>query len=308
VCSVRRLAEIFRALLGCNVIALIVAFILAGISESGAVAMQITHVLFWTAFIISVVAATLEAWLFFESTKHAIAAFVLTVIIVGGGLWWLSSKLSQMKAAQDAANKLPPPLPANLVNIPGPNVAMVKTPKFWLTPPAPTNQVSGTGNIVGNTVKGKGNNLIGGITQGPGSIAQIGGTGNTATVINGPKILEMSEQQIRNVAKHLVAFSGETVEIDVDRPNQQTINFANALQVSLKLARISSTVNGGTYIGGCLSYPGVSFMAGVNKQALVQAIWTALVDEGVVDKADPIPGCSRSGEPDEFHIYVRPNG
>jgi hypothetical protein len=106
----------------------------------------------------------------------------------------------------------------------------------------------------------------------------------------------------------LTSFKGEAVEIDVDRATPETDQFARGLSGSLFLAGITNTRVDAMFTGGCIAYPGVSFMAGVNRQALVKAMWSAFVQKGVVDKADSIPGCSRTGEPDEFHIYVRPNG
>jgi len=153
---------------------------------------------------------------------------------------------------------------------------------------------------------GNGNGSIGGgITQGAGSIAQIGGSGNTATVVNnGPRRLVLSEQQQSGLASHLSGLQGESVEIDVSSATPETSKFADALISSLNLAGIKAKRNDGMFIGGCANYPGVSFMAGIHRMKLVQAIWSGLVDVKAVDRSESIPGCSRSGEPDELHIRI----
>jgi hypothetical protein len=223
----RRAVKFLLALLSCGVIALIVALILAGISESGVVAVQITHFLFWIAFITSIVAAPLAAWVFFKSTKHALAALLLAAIIIGGGLWWLDNKLGQMKAAQDAANRPPPPLPTKLVNTPGPRVAIVKTPKSWLASTSPTNQVSGNGNVVGNSIRGNNNGLVGSISLGSGSIAQVGGSGNVATINNRIGYAEMTDDQ-KSIMRQILsnASSGAYMSITTINPSELTSTYA----------------------------------------------------------------------------------
>lgn len=153
---------------------------------------------------------------------------------------------------------------------------------------------------------GKDSGSVGGdINQGPGSIAQIGGRGNTATVINnGPRPLALSQQQQSGLASRLSGFQGESVEIDVNSATPQTSAFADALVSSLHMAGITANRNDGMFVGGCASYPGVSFMAGINRMKLVQAIWSGLVEVRAVDRSPSIPGCSRSGEPDELHIRI----
>jgi hypothetical protein len=185
-------------------------------------------------------------------------------------------------------------------------------------PAAPAaEKIASKGKVTGkNSTSGSGTQSAGdksaaidSVTQGPCSVLQAGGSNNTAAGGNcGPKRLMMSDAQQNEVAKLLSRFKGEAVEIDVDRATPETDQFATGLSRSLSLAGITNTRVDSMFIGSCIAYPGVSFMAGVNRQALVRAMWSALVEEGVADKADSIPGCSRTGEPDEFHIYVRPNG
>jgi hypothetical protein len=130
---------------------------------------------------------------------------------------------------------------------------------------------------------------------------------NTGTVNVGPRPLEMSMNQELAIGKALIPFKGQSVAVDIDRATPQTDKFARSLISSLVAAGISVTRNDAIFVGGCMAYPGVSFMAGVKRQDLVRSIWNVFVDERIVDQADSIPGCSRSGEPDELHIFIRPN-
>lgn len=190
------------------------------------------------------------------------------------------------------------------------------TPAEKLAPPATEKtasreKVTGKNSTLGSGTQAAGDKsaAIGSVAQGPCSVLQAGGSNNTATGGNcGPKPLTMSDAQQNEIAKLLTSFKGQVVEIDVDRATPETDQFAKGLSRSLSLAGITNTRVDSAFIGGCLAYPGVSFMSGINRQALVKAMWNAFVEKGIVDKSDSIPGCSRTGEPDEFDIYVRPNG
>jgi hypothetical protein len=114
----------------------------------------------------------------------------------------------------------------------------------------------------------------------------------------------LSRQQQNDLASHLGGFQGESVEIDVNNATPETSSFGDALISSLHLAGITATRNDGMFIGGCANYPGVSFMAGVNRMKMVQAIWSGLVEVKAVDRSPALPGCSRSGEPNELHIRI----
>ena len=75
---------------------------------------------------------------------------------------------------------------------------------------------------VGNTVKGAGNALAGSITQGPGSIAQIGGAGNTATIYNAPSEANLTahyDTQTVQEANGVVSYA-IVVTINTDRTTQ----------------------------------------------------------------------------------------
>jgi hypothetical protein len=175
-----RLAGKVLAFLGSAIVALVVALVLAGVSQSGVVNMRITHTLFWLAFGTSAVAMTLGTWLMSRSFKDALLALLSTVLIVGGGLWWLDSWLAARKAEQDAANQ-PPKLAYR--DTPGPSVPVIKTPKPASQAPAINQHGNGNGAVGGN------------LTVAPCGGAQIGGIGNQQTVNCRPPERHLSEQQ-----------------------------------------------------------------------------------------------------------------
>jgi hypothetical protein len=161
----RRVIKIVLSILGGAIVSLVVGLVLAALSSSGVINMQITHALLWIAFGISAVAAPLSMWLICPSWRYCLSVFVVTGLMVGGGLWRLDSWLTQQKLQQDAIN-IPPASPYK--NPPQPNVPITKTPK-----PKPQVQIeqhgNGTGAIGGN------------VTQGPCSNLTVGGTGNQQT-------------------------------------------------------------------------------------------------------------------------------
>jgi hypothetical protein len=91
-------AKVVLAFLGCAIVTLVVGLVLSGLGASGVVSMRITHALFWLAFGISILAAPLATRLISPSWGLWLASFICTVIVVGGGLWWLNSWLTQKKA------------------------------------------------------------------------------------------------------------------------------------------------------------------------------------------------------------------
>jgi hypothetical protein len=122
----QRVAKILT-FLGSAILALVVGLILSGIALSGVISMQMTHVLFWLAFAVSVLAAPLTVWLTSQSWRRCSAVFVCTAVVVGGGMWWLDSWLAQEKARQDATNQ--PPSLVHLTGLP-PSVPIAKTPSL----------------------------------------------------------------------------------------------------------------------------------------------------------------------------------
>jgi hypothetical protein len=143
----------------------------------------------------------------------------------------------------------------------------------------------------------------------PNGICVGGELSGTATVNNyeGHKPLIMSADQAVLVAANLGSFRGQTVDVDVVDASEETDKFANVLIAALSSAGLRVARNEmGQMVGGCLHYPGITFMAGVNRLPLVGTIWGSLVQARVVEERSDhkIPGCSRSGEPDELHIEI----
>jgi hypothetical protein len=134
----------------------------------------------------------------------------------------------------------------------------------------------------------------------------IGGDNNgTATVNNfGHAPPRLADAMQSYVASQLGEFAGQSVELDVDRATPETDAFAKSLMASLSLAHISVQRQDAMFVGGCLNIPGVSFMVGTNRTKMAAAIWNALETAGSVEGKGQ--GCSRSGEPNELVINIRP--
>lgn len=79
-------------------------------------------------------------------------------------------------------------------------------------------------------------------------------------------------------------------------------NFGLTLESALG-SHMLVTRSEGIFSGGCATSPsGVSFMVGYNRIAEAKLLWNVLVEMGIQDGS--MPHCSRSGEPDEFHIMI----
>ncbi len=139
----------------------------------------------------------------------------------------------------------------------------------------------------------------------------IGGDNNgTATVNNYGihKPLLLSDDRQVFVASALAEFQGEKVEVEVEGATEETDAFAKALMASFSLTKINAhRTDVGVLVGPCLRRPGVSFMVGINRVSMANTIWNALIKADAVEATKGY-GCSRSGEPDELVVIIRPVG
>jgi hypothetical protein len=90
------------------------------------------------------------------------------------------------------------------------------------------NNVSGNGNVVGAQQIGTASNSpnVGSVTQGPGSIAQIGGNGNTAII--GVRYKVLSDTDIGELSKNLATKPGK-VRIETRNASNDTLNCSSRL-------------------------------------------------------------------------------
>jgi len=86
---VRKVVELAAVVLGSAVLALVVGIILAGVSASGVIAMELTHALFWVTFAITGIGSTIGLVLLFREVSYAIIGGLCTALLVVGGLFWL---------------------------------------------------------------------------------------------------------------------------------------------------------------------------------------------------------------------------
>jgi hypothetical protein len=286
------------ALLGAEVVALVIALILCGVNESGVVTVQITHVLFWLAFATSVIAAPLAAWVCWQSIWRSLLCLIGVVIVVGGGLWWLDSKLTQMKAAQDAASRPVPSVPSTLYAPSPRSSALTKTPKSWFLEP----RIGGNGNVVGNKIKGDNNVIAGGgnTQQGNCNINQEG-TNNQATATCGaperhfPKAAADSLKQC--MAESVKQNPSQVVVLDMMPGTKQ---FSEELWSALNGAGL--TVHPLYTMMGYPPPPALLVSAGPNKQGLALVVFHCF--SAIRPKLDMYPKPLGERDPDLLKITV----
>lgn len=153
-------------LLGSAIVALVLGFIGQGLSLYGAVTVPVARWFMVSAWVVAVVGVYVSLQ---TSLWKRITVVVLVALVLGAALWRADGYLSAKRAELDAAPRhVPPPI---VTTAPPPKVPIRKTPR-----PAPQKQ---------ERIK------VGSITQGPGSITQIGGTNNSATIYNGPPPVQL---------------------------------------------------------------------------------------------------------------------
>ncbi len=132
------------------------------------------------------------------------------------------SILPRKKSEIDAANH-PPAFTANLVaNIPV--ASLSKTPKEWLVPSL-NNQVTGNGNVVGNTIKGN-NNKVTGQQNCPGGICAGGDINGSPTINNYTPPQRRIPPQLLNQMSTCLSENPGTVEILSTEGNAEAWEYA----------------------------------------------------------------------------------
>ena len=187
--------KIILGFLGAATLALFTGFVIAGLSASGVISLHITHVCFWIAFAIAFTVISIGSWLLRKSILFSSGAALMSIVIVGGGLWWLNSWLTVQKQAQDSANKVPVPVARSA---PSPQVPIVKTVhQIQIIQPTHTRDKVGAQSSP-SKVTAKDNGIaVGGISQGAGSALSFNQTGGiTAGTVNfAPQDRHLSDEQ-----------------------------------------------------------------------------------------------------------------
>jgi hypothetical protein len=192
---VRKTAELILVVLGSSIVALVIGFILAGIGASGVIGVTLTHALFWAAFAVAILGASIASWSVAQSWKHAAMGLMATALVVGSGLIMLDRWLHTKKTEQDAANQPPPVLS---FHIPSPRVPVIKTPKLP--------EIQKAKPSVNIEQHDTGNGAVGGnITAQPCSAVQVGGNGNTATINCVPSYWRLEQKSLETLIE---AFRG----------------------------------------------------------------------------------------------------
>ena len=113
--------------------------------------------------------------------------------------------------------------------------------------------------------------------------------------------MDQQESLRASVAK----FAGNSVEIFVNRPTEDTAKFGRDLQAALTQAGLHAglAIVTGMYAppSNCLDHPGVWFIVGANRMEEAKILAIALGRAGVVQGA--VPGCP-AGKADEFTVVI----
>lgn len=145
------------------------------------------------------------------------------------------------------------------------------------------------------------------LAQGPGSIAQVGGTGNAAEVQNYGTLsspLALSDEQANAVTAAMSVFAGKVIVIRLVNPTPTNSAFADALQKALEGAnmQVVRLVTGLTMAWGSGHTPaGLSCGYEFSRQPEIETLGVALQRLKVI--SEPIP-CVKRPEPDFLALYV----
>ena len=175
------------------------------------------HDLRWlllVAWLCFVIAACVLGWRFRKSVWIAAGAVLLIGIALIGMNYWL--RPAETKAALNRNEKLPVTEQPKDKPEAAPPARQDSAKRPDKVPQAKPNQSAG----------GDNSRISGGLTQGPGSIAQIGGTGNNATIINnGPEPRRLSPVERTSLSMCLAQNPGE-VDISAVSGDAEAYNFA----------------------------------------------------------------------------------
>ena len=232
-------------------------------------------------------------------------SFVGLLLIVGvvGGCYALYARIERRKPAatttgitstQEVAT---PPPPASAPE--GKKGAPLRpTPQVApSTPTIPTSQ-SASGSNAG---------AVGSITQGTGSIAQVGGSGNTATVNNidtQPHIVINAAQQSA-ITHAMRQFAGRKAIILTNGATAEQVEFGNKMLAALQDAGIHAEFHTGIVMSeGAEANPWIFVGWGEHNSDMAKALLTVLRDAGVVPIGHVGTHYYPDGDKDGFQIFI----
>jgi hypothetical protein len=264
---------------------------------------------FWLGlgcWVLATVIAVRMIWIFpvwsdrLSSAAKGIIALVLVAIFVA--IFFRPVLLAYYKRNGDSevVKKLPDnkspesPAPEQPAAKPIPPAKPPRVPSIKKANPIPTVQSGNNNAAVG-----------GGITQGPGSIAQVGGKNNIATINNGPPPLLISHEQQQHLtasARPFVAqFAGKKLNISLHNATTETAEFGDGLDAAFQAAGFQTNTGVVSFVGAALSR-GVTIRYGVNQAKLAEAIRDSLLRDKVVDKVYQATGI----DDDDLLVIVAP--
>lgn len=227
------LAKVVLALLGSAIVALIIAFIFAGISLSGVQSMSAALLCLWIA--LGIFAATLLAGAVLycpnkSGTKSALATLVL-ILLLGGAFWGklkLAEWITSQKAEQVSLAAIQPP----------PNPKPPSAPNLYYPPlPTPRRESGGYGPTTTKVeVSGNGSTANPGTTTAPVHVEpcgvfQNGGSNNSASPQCTPLARHLTDFQAASVRSVMESLPGSVkVMVETIGGNGEAQRYAQQFQ------------------------------------------------------------------------------
>lgn len=211
--------------------------------------------------------------------EKSLISFILVAMFVAIFYWPVlgAYRKHNLEAKQQAlpVQERTPPVATSVLSTPAPE-PQTKTPHARSNSPS-------------RSVTSNNGASVGSITQGAGSIAQIGGSGNTATVNNVPRP-RIPEQKISPLADLLAGYRGSSVSVHVENADAITSQDATNLLTAFAKTHVWGTAGVGREIHGSdigadgLPVPdptGIHIYARSERMGLANSVKKALESVGV---------------------------
>lgn len=257
-----------------------------------------------------------------REVRRAPVALVIAAIVGGAIAWFgidwfyaerfavMEQRISQLQEVQRTA---PPLVVGPVPQETGSEAASAKAPNQ----PAPPAAV-GRGKATGHEREGKPAQVNpsttapppASVVQGSGSIAQIGGSNNTATIVNPKLVRTFNDQQATTLVQSLKPFAGQKISVFMNQATTESGAFGQRLVALMKEAGVVVVaVDHGMQIGAEIPESGVSFLFNWDKQKEKQFVETfanVLVGLGVLKSQIIVNPPTVKGNPDHIilHIYA----
>lgn len=238
--AIGAVGKVVRISLGSAVVSLFLTLVVAALAIYGIINISAARIILVLAGLVSIAGIVTSDYVGDKSRKHVAVVLLISLLVIGGGLFWLDNWATRKRTEMDALTAPSKPIsPSATVAQPTPTSKSEPTPEQRATQSSKPKSSNSSGANNSGSVGGN-------ITTGPCSNVQMGGTGNSASTNCGPQ-LRFPESNIDTLARLLDGRSG-TVSIDVKNADSLTIRDANNLLTAFAKAHwTTSGVNQTTH-------------------------------------------------------------